>query len=109
MAYRSEPAAFYEGQSLEEIQRSYVIPYGFHGAAFITERFEVRLVIGQQWVCRNDYDKPPLREVTRIGAIVWAQGLNCHTMPILHIRRMKRQYAGKFPAPRQRSEEHTSE
>jgi hypothetical protein len=50
MSDRREASLAHERQRLQQVETADIVPDGFHGAALISQRFEIGLVIGEQRV-----------------------------------------------------------
>ena len=56
MGIPDETAAFHETQRFKQIEAAGVVPDRFHGSALKSQRFEIGLVIGEQWIGRREAD-----------------------------------------------------
>src|SRR5204863_282524 len=56
MADGAEPPALHERQRFEQVESADVVPDGLHRAALVAERFEIRIVVGQERIGRRQAD-----------------------------------------------------
>lgn len=95
MADRAERAAFHEGERFEEIEAAHIVPDGFHGAALVTEGFEIGLVIGHERIGGREDDVAAFGEFDAVTAVRRAEA-DDGLVAELHVGRVQAKDGGKF-------------